>query len=135
MEMEVAAPAAAGFVHCEGGAAPRRLLRARREFLPTAATANNFTKGVRVSPDGLCVLCASDDRALRLFEVDEAAGDEDAASVLQFKEGGAVYDFAWYPFMTSADPNSCIFLTTSRDQPVHMWDAYTGKVGPHLPVL
>lgn len=49
-------------------------------------------------------------------------------SILQAKEGGAVYDYAWYPFMNSQVPESCIFVSTSRDQPVHMWDAYTGDV-------
>lgn len=51
-------------------------------------------------------------------------------SILQAKEGGAVYDYAWYPFMNSQVPESCIFVSTSRDQPVHMWDAYTGDVRP-----
>ncbi|KAF1784803.1 WD40-repeat-containing domain [Phytophthora cactorum] len=86
---------------------------------------NNFTKGVKVSPDGLCLLTNSDDHVLRLFEVSNEA---DSTSLLQAKEGGTVYDYAWYPFMSSADPNSCIFVSTSRDQPVHLWDAYTGEL-------
>lgn len=112
-------------------APPRRLFRARGEFCATPATANNFTKGVRVSPDGLCLLSSSDDRVLRVFEVAGDAADtaaDDAQSVLQMREGGTVYDAAWYPFMTSQDPGTCIFISTSRDQPVHMWDAYTGGV-------
>jgi WD40 repeat protein len=112
--------------------APRRVFHARGEFCATAATTNNFTKGVHASPDGLCLLSTSDDRVLRVFEVAGAAGEkeegEDARSVLQMREGGTVYDAAWYPFMTSQDPGTCIFISTSRDQPVHMWDAYTGGV-------
>ncbi|GMF11199.1 unnamed protein product [Phytophthora lilii] len=93
----------------------------------SAACRNNFTKGVKVSPDGLCLLTNSDDHVLRLFEM---ASDVSQAStsILQAKEGGTVYDYEWYPFMTSADPNSCIFVSTSRDQPVHLWDAYTGEL-------
>lgn len=44
------------------------------------------------------------------------------------KEAGAVHDVAWYPFMNSQAPETCIFVSTSRDAPIHMWDAYTGDV-------
>ncbi|CAI5708497.1 unnamed protein product [Hyaloperonospora brassicae] len=86
---------------------------------------NNFTKGVRVSPDGLCLLTNSDDHVLRLFELD---GDntQSRTSLLQANDGGTVYDYAWYPFMSSADPSSCLFVSSSQDHPVHLWDAYTG---------
>lgn len=53
---------------------------------------------------------------------------QSSTSILQAREGGTVYDYQWYPFMSSADPNSCIFVSTSRDQPVHLWDAYTGEL-------
>ncbi|RLN89188.1 hypothetical protein BBJ28_00010468 [Nothophytophthora sp. Chile5] len=88
---------------------------------------NNFTKGVKVSPDGLCLLANSDDHVLRLFEM---SGDQSQphSSILQAREGGTVYDYAWYPFMSSANPSSCIFVSTSRDHPVHLWDAYTGAL-------
>jgi hypothetical protein len=33
-----------------------------------------------------------------------------------------------YPFMDSAVPATCCFLTTCRDTPVHLWNADTGKV-------
>ncbi|POM75290.1 M96 mating-specific protein family [Phytophthora palmivora] len=99
---------------------------ATREFsIVSPSSSNNFTKGVKVSPDGLCLLTNSDDHILRLFEM---TNESDSSSLLQAKEGGAIYDYEWYPFMTSADPNSCIFVSTSRDQPVHLWDAYTGEL-------
>jgi WD40 repeat protein len=104
---------------------PRLQFTASREF-GSASTSNNFTKGVKVSPDGLCLLTNSDDHVLRLFEHTTNANDN--VSLLQAKEGGTVYDYQWYPFMTSTDPNSCIFVSTSRDQPVHLWDAYTGEL-------
>lgn len=28
--------------------------------------------------------------------------------------------------MSSAEPASCVFISTSRDHPIHMWDAFTG---------
>ncbi|CEG36745.1 Guanine nucleotide-binding protein [Plasmopara halstedii] len=105
---------------------PQLQFTASKEFSFTSPScSNNFTKGVKVSPDGLCLLTNSDDHVLRLFEV---CNEFDSTSLLQCKEGNAIYDFEWYPFMSSADPNSCIFVSTSRDQPVHLWDAYTGEL-------
>ncbi|KAL4093755.1 hypothetical protein PRIC1_011185 [Phytophthora ramorum] len=107
---------------------PQLQFSACKEFSAVSAScSNNFTKGVKVSPDGLCLLTNSDDHILRLFETNSDDSGCDT-SILQAKEGGTVYDYQWYPFMTSADPNSCIFVSTSRDQPVHLWDAYTGEL-------
>ncbi|CAM9373963.1 unnamed protein product [Choristocarpus tenellus] len=47
---------------------------------------------------------------------------------LQSVEGETIYDFAWYPYMTSANPATCVFVSTSRDHPLHMWDAFTGAL-------
>lgn len=44
------------------------------------------------------------------------------------KEGEVVYDMCWYPQMSSQDPASCCVLSSSRDHPVHLWDAFTGEV-------
>uniref|UniRef100_K3WVC6 Uncharacterized protein n=1 Tax=Globisporangium ultimum (strain ATCC 200006 / CBS 805.95 / DAOM BR144) TaxID=431595 RepID=K3WVC6_GLOUD len=112
--------------------ASRLVFHAHEEFQqqrsPSLSAFNNFTKGVKVSPDGLCMLTNSEDHVLRLFEMSDDVQAPAATSILQAKEGGAVYDFAWYPFMNSQVPESCIFVSTSRDQPVHMWDAYTGDL-------
>ncbi|KAK1940613.1 Telomerase Cajal body protein 1 [Phytophthora citrophthora] len=113
------------FVH-NAAMRPQLQFSASKEFsLPSPVCSNNFTKGVKVSPDGLCMLTNSDDHVLRLFDM---SNDTNASSILQAKEGGAVYDYEWYPFMTSEDPSSCVFVSTSRDQPVHLWDAYTGEL-------
>ena len=50
-------------------------------------------------------------------------------SSLAMGEPEPVYDFAWYPQMCSANPVTCCFLSTAKQQPIHLWDAYTGKVG------
>ena len=36
------------------------------------------------------------------------------AAALQVQEGELVYDYAWYSCMSTADPVSCCFATTSR---------------------
>ncbi|KAJ1456152.1 hypothetical protein M885DRAFT_183950 [Pelagophyceae sp. CCMP2097] len=99
----------------------------------------SITKGVAWSPDGTCLLTASDDDVVRLFEVPQqvldAAPAEGGAvsaprawpSTLKCCEGETVYDYAWYPQMHSSNPVSCCFLSTSRDHPLHLWDAFDGS--------
>lgn len=116
-------------------------------FSPLAAAAtdfqapdftNNFLKDALWSPDGLCILTSSDDNSVRLFEAPSWASDpaqlksewgqehDCMRSVLQVKEGETIYDLAWYPGMNSSSPATCCFFSTSRDNPVHVWDAFTG---------
>lgn len=101
-----------------------------------AGEPNNVLKGAKWSPDGLCLMTASEDRTLRLFELpgDDGGGGGDGggsvaelSSVLQVREGESIYDYAWYPHMDSAQPETCCFASSSRDHPVHLWDAYTGS--------
>ncbi len=46
--------------------------------------------------------------------------------VLRKQVGEAVYDTRWYPLMNDQDPITCCFATTSKDQPIHLWDMYSG---------
>ncbi|XP_046685385.1 telomerase Cajal body protein 1-like [Homalodisca vitripennis] len=47
---------------------------------------------------------------------------------LKTKVGGLVYDYSWYPLMTSTNPDTCCFVTTSFCSPIHLWDAFSGKL-------
>lgn len=49
-------------------------------------------------------------------------------SSVQMKEGGMIYDTCWFPYMSSWDPSTCCFLSTSQGSPVHLWDAFTGQL-------
>ncbi|CAN0402329.1 unnamed protein product, partial [Hapterophycus canaliculatus] len=95
-------------------------------------TANNFVKGASFSPDGTCLLTSSDDAVLRVFEVPSnalrAVRHEEWSPCLYSVEGETIYDFAWYPHMSSAEPATSVFVSTSRDHPLHMWDAFTGNL-------
>ncbi|KAI8929180.1 WD40-repeat-containing domain protein [Entophlyctis helioformis] len=52
----------------------------------------------------------------------------DLAESLKIHLAEPTYDLAWYPFMNSADPATCCFVSSSRDHPVQLWDAYTGQL-------
>lgn len=103
---------------------------AKEEFKPSS-TCENFTKGCFWSPDGTCLLVPSEDNKVRIYELPQ---DLDFQKSLQFqaafhiKEGGTIYDSCWFPFMNSWNPDTCCFLTTARESPVHLWDAFNGQL-------
>ncbi|PRP88505.1 hypothetical protein PROFUN_03222 [Planoprotostelium fungivorum] len=97
----------------------------------SAVKHNNFLKLGRWSPDGLCFLTSSDDNILRLFELPQSFSGEqpvEMRSVLVMNEAETIYDFCWYPGMSSTDSATCKFVASNRDHPVHLWDAFTGKI-------
>jgi WD40 repeat protein len=97
-----------------------------------------FMKGCSWSPDGLCLLSSCNDNKLRLYEVPRALGDANESGKvpavqwlwpsLTMSEGEAIYEFAWNPLMDSRASSTCYFAAASKDKPIHLWDAYTGKV-------
>ncbi|KAG0227350.1 Telomerase Cajal body protein 1 [Actinomortierella wolfii] len=98
---------------------------------------NNYFKALKWSPDGSCLLSASNDNNLRVFALPNTSGNGSMDSSIEpslleegliVREGEAIYDMCWYPGMTTQDPSSCCFLSSSRDHPVHLWDAYTGEL-------
>ncbi|KAI3996061.1 hypothetical protein MKX01_037571 [Papaver californicum] len=97
---------------------------------------NNFLKGIKWSPDGSCFLTSSDDNTLRKFDLpdnvdstQQDAADEDSyLANLVLNEGESVYDYCWYPYMSASEPTTCVFATTTRDHPIHLWDATSGQL-------
>ncbi|XP_075492916.1 uncharacterized protein LOC142530895 [Primulina tabacum] len=108
--------------------------------LPLPSNANNFLKGVKWSPDGSCFLTCADDNTLHVFTlpyddsgnpVNTSASVTDAdsyAANLVITEGESVYDYCWYPHMTASNPDLCVYATTTRDHPIHLWDANSGQL-------
>ena len=96
---------------------------------------DNYLRGCIWAPDGLCILSNSHDNILRLFNLPHGllTGrfdkiEPEMESVLQIPEGEAVYDFSWWPLMNSMDPPTCCFVSTAKSQPIHLFDAFTGKL-------
>ncbi|CAL7933929.1 unnamed protein product [Xylocopa violacea] len=115
---------------------PRLLCEATKEYYPTD-TYENFTKGCQWSPDGTCLLVPSEDFRIRIYELPRELYSEkiplnlsstNMSAALTVKEGGLIYDVCWYPFMNSWEPETCCFLSTSRESPIHLWDAFNGEL-------
>ena len=92
-------------------------------------------RGCTWAPDGLCILSNSHDNILRLFNLPRGllTGqfnniEPEMESVLQIPEGEAIYDYAWWPLMNSMDPPTCCFVSTAKSQPIHLFDAFNGKL-------
>ncbi|XP_062017039.1 uncharacterized protein LOC133733438 isoform X2 [Rosa rugosa] len=117
---------------------PQRTYHFSQQFR-TPSKPNNFLKAVKWSPDGSCFLTSSEDNTLRVFAIPEsgneyvngysAPSDEDSyAASLVINEGESVYDYCWYPYMSASDPVTCVFASTARDHPIHLWDASSGQL-------
>lgn len=95
-----------------------------------------ITRGCKWSPDGSCILTNSDDCCLRIFNLPAVLCQqqvdwnevEEMVPVLKCSESGLIYDYAWFPGMSSSDPATCCFASTSTRNPVHLWDAYTAEL-------
>ncbi|KAL0322246.1 UNVERIFIED_CONTAM: Telomerase Cajal body protein 1 [Sesamum calycinum] len=120
--------------------APYRTYHFFQQFRTTSSNPNNFLKGVKWSPDGSCFLTCSDENTLRVFSLpyeSDGSSINDPQSVpdsdsygasLVVSEGESVYDYCWYPHMSSSNPDLCVFATSTRDHPIHLWDANNGQL-------
>ncbi|CAL9242319.1 unnamed protein product [Arabidopsis halleri] len=91
------------------------------------------------SPDGSCFLASSEDNTPSLFYLPQDGKDANGYGVpipeedsytasLLANEGESVYDFCWYPYMSVSDPLTCVFATSTRDHPIHLWDSTSGEL-------
>ncbi|XP_062368147.1 telomerase Cajal body protein 1 [Cinclus cinclus] len=110
---------------------PSQVWGAREEF---ARRPENFLRGCKWAPDGSCVLTCSNDNVLRIFDLPLPLGPPpglplpELAPAVQVAEGDTIYDFTWYPLMNSSQPATCLVASSSRDNPVHLWDAFDGTL-------
>ncbi|XP_035530972.1 telomerase Cajal body protein 1 [Morone saxatilis] len=94
----------------------------------------NYLKGCKWAPDGSCILTNSADNVLRVYnlppEIYSYNWDllPEMSPVLRMAEGDTIYDYCWYPKMNSLDPDTCFLASSSRDNPIHVWDAFYGEV-------
>ncbi|ELW63593.1 telomerase Cajal body protein 1 [Tupaia chinensis] len=111
---------------------PRFLSGSWSEF---STQPENFLKGCKWAPDGSCILTNSADNILRIYNLPPelySEGEEveyaEMAPVLRMVEGDTVYDYCWYSLMSSAQPETSYVASSSRENPIHIWDAFTGEL-------
>ncbi|XP_019520505.1 PREDICTED: telomerase Cajal body protein 1 isoform X2 [Hipposideros armiger] len=95
----------------------------------------NFLKGCKWAPDGSCILTNSADNILRIYNLPSELYNEEEqleyaemAPVLRMVEGDTIYDYCWYSLMSSAQPDTSYVASSSRENPIHIWDAFTGEL-------
>ena len=76
-----------------------------------------YLKGCLWSPDGTCLLTTVTGDGMHVFEtprdlyeaetISPARPLDCLQSAVHIKEGGTVYDYCWFPFMSSNDPATC----------------------------
>ncbi|KAL0915751.1 hypothetical protein M5K25_013204 [Dendrobium thyrsiflorum] len=118
---------------------PRRTYHFSQQFRG-GSNHQNFLKSVKWSPDGSSFLTSSDDQCLRLFYLPEDAyfnpgkleecqiSQDSYSSTLTVNEAEMIYDYCWYPYMSTLDPATCVFVSTTRDHPIHLWDTISGEL-------
>ncbi|XP_010613192.1 telomerase Cajal body protein 1 isoform X2 [Fukomys damarensis] len=132
---------------------PRFLSGSWSEF---SAQPENFLKGCKWAPDGSCILTSSADNILRIYNLPPelysdgeqvectemivllccpiwplTSGPPTSASqvpVLRMVEGDTIYDYCWYSLMSSSQPDTSYVASSSRENPIHIWDAFTGEL-------
>ncbi|CAI8004863.1 Telomerase Cajal body protein 1 [Geodia barretti] len=92
---------------------------------------SNYLKGCKWAPDGTCLLVSSADNKLRLFNLPTELYSgpveqqlPEMSPVLSLGLGETVYDFCWYPLMSSLLPDTACLATSCKDLPVQLWDAF-----------
>ncbi|XP_002719032.3 telomerase Cajal body protein 1 isoform X2 [Oryctolagus cuniculus] len=111
---------------------PRFLSGSWSEF---CAQPENFLKGCKWAPDGSCILTNSADNILRIYNLppelytgEEQVEYAEMTPVLRMVEGDTIYDYCWYSLMSSAQPDTSYVASSSRENPIHIWDAFTGEL-------
>ncbi|XP_045841110.1 telomerase Cajal body protein 1 [Meles meles] len=111
---------------------PRFLSGSWSEF---STQPENFLKGCKWAPDGSCILTNSADNVLRIYNLPPELYSEgeqleysEMAPVLRMVEGDTIYDYCWFSLMSSAEPDTSYVASSSRENPIHIWDAFTGEL-------
>ena len=100
------------------------------------ALPTGYWKSVQWSPDGSCLLTNCEDTRVRVYEpFTGGALTSSAKAAWTTSEGELIYDLQWYPLMHSAQPASCFIAVSSRQHPVHLLDAFQGRLRATLPSL
>jgi telomerase Cajal body protein 1 len=100
-------------------------------------SSQHYTKGASFSPDGTCLLLNVNSIGMLCYEIPrdlyqttEIDIDREITTmkpVIHIESKGNLYDYQWYPYMTSTDESTCFWISSSQNEPIKMFDAFTGK--------
>lgn len=100
-------------------------------------TNQHYTKGAVFSPDGTCLLTTVNANGMLCYELpQDLYGKEEISEereisllkpVIHIKTVGNIYDFSWYPYMSSYDSATCFWIASSQNEPIKMFDAFNGN--------
>ncbi|XP_076453648.1 telomerase Cajal body protein 1-like [Babylonia areolata] len=94
----------------------------------------NYLRGCKWSCDGTALMTNSNDNVIRIFDLNDAVSNNkwdantELTSTQRIAEIDLIYDFAWYPRMARSNPSSYQFITTTRETPIHLYNALTGEL-------
>lgn len=101
------------------------------------STNQHYTKGVLFSPDGTCILTTVNANGTLCYELpQDLYGKEEISEereinllkpVIHVKSVGNIYDFAWYPYMSSYNAETCFWVSSAQNEPIKMFDAFNGS--------
>jgi telomerase Cajal body protein 1 len=111
-----------------------------------AAPQSNFWRKCLWSPDGTAAAAVQDDSDIQIFHLSdallsawhadgennqalkEASGDSGLLHLkLRITQSESLYDCVWYPGCEWSQPQTACVAASCRGQPVHLWDALTGR--------
>ncbi|VVC27739.1 Hypothetical protein CINCED_3A019222 [Cinara cedri] len=98
------------------------------DFLVDDKEFQQCLKGCKWSPNGLSILINSEDKRLRIFNIEDIEQNVSLCKVNQIKEGGTIYDYVWYPNFVDKNKTNNLILSTSHRSPIHLWNATDGQL-------
>lgn len=114
----------------------QRIIELAKATFPNSSN-QHYTKGAIFSPDGTCVLATVNANGMLCYELpqdlygkDEIAEDREInllKPVISIKTVGNIYDFCWYPYMSSYDADTCFWISSAQNEPIKMFDAFNGS--------
>lgn len=136
-EMKIDEPQAVDLVEKEKNYfKDRRVIEIAKAKFPNTSN-QHYTKGTLFSPDGTCILTTVNANGMLCYElpqdlygkeeIDEDREINILKPVIYVKTVGNIYDFVWYPYMSSYDAATCFWISSSQNEPIKMFDAFNGS--------
>ena len=123
-----------------------RLQEINRYNNKDAKASGDFIKNSVITPDGMHISTISEGNSIQLWKINDNIinkckyyknkndidnnenNDNILNEVIDINVGESIFDLSWYPYANIIDPLTYCYVTASRDHPIHLWDALSGKI-------